>query len=83
MKYFKKDLVHELLRLLKSIGVSYEIGDVPSVCRDSKDDFLLALALESKSHYLVTGDQDLLVFKDFANTQIVDLHSFKETLIKL
>jgi uncharacterized protein len=33
---------------------------LPRLCRDPKDDFLLAYALVGQADYLVTGDQDLL-----------------------
>jgi putative PIN family toxin of toxin-antitoxin system len=32
----------------------------PSVCRDPKDDYLVALTLKAKADALVTGDRDLL-----------------------
>ena len=31
------------------------------VCRDPKDNHLLALALDGEAQYLITGDSDLLV----------------------
>ena len=34
-----------------------------TVCRDAKDNFLLALAKDAKANYLLTGDNDLLVLK--------------------
>ena len=36
-------------------------ADLPIHSRDPKDDKLLALALGGRAHYLITGDQDLLV----------------------
>ena len=33
------------------------------ISRDSKDDFLLALAIDRKASHLITGDEDLLVLK--------------------
>ncbi|MCF8229846.1 MAG: putative toxin-antitoxin system toxin component, PIN family [Bacteroidales bacterium] len=59
--YFNDNDINNLLRLFdnygKLIDVSVEITD----CRDFKDNFLLSLAVESKSDYLVTGDTDLLI----------------------
>lgn len=48
----------------------------PSICRDAKDDYLLALLQHSKANFLVTGDNDLLVlapvFPILTTTQFLD-----------
>ncbi len=75
-KYFNADKVQELLKLLKIIGVEIEISSEVTICRDSKDNFLLALALDSKADYLITGDTDLLVIKQFGQTQILTYQEF-------
>jgi len=46
------------------------------VCRDSKDDFLLALAKDGKADYLLTGDKDLLEIKNFGKTIILTISEF-------
>jgi uncharacterized protein len=46
------------------------------VCRDPNDDHLLGLALGHNIPYLVTGDKDLLVIKNFHNTAIVAPREF-------
>lgn len=45
--------------------------------RDAKDNYLLAMAIETNSDYLVTGDDDLLVLKQIGNTQIVRMSAFQ------
>jgi putative PIN family toxin of toxin-antitoxin system len=42
-----------------------------SVCRDPKDNHLLALAVDGEARYLITGDSDLLVLSPFRAIQIV------------
>jgi len=42
-------------------------------CRNTKDDYLVALSKDSNAHYLITGDKDLLSLQQFENTQIVTL----------
>ena len=54
----------EAARLVKPIS------DV-SVCRDPKDNHLLALAVDGEARYLITGDSDLLVLSPFRAIQIV------------
>jgi uncharacterized protein len=41
------------------------------VCRDRNDDEILALARDSKSKYIITGDQDLLILNKFEDIKIV------------
>ena len=39
-------------------------------CRDPKDDFLLALALDRRADYLVAGDADLLALDPWRGVRI-------------
>jgi uncharacterized protein len=75
-KYFNDSEINYLLQLFdnygKLIDVSVEITD----CRDFKDNFLLSLAVESKSDYLVTGDNDLLIIKKIKKTKILTWTDF-------
>ena len=41
------------------------------ICRDAKDDFLLALAKAAKADLLITGDDDLLVLQKYGGTRII------------
>ena len=42
------------------------------VCRDADDDLILAAALAAKADAIVTGDQDLLVLKQFKGIPILN-----------
>ena len=53
---------------------------ITRVARDPSDDHVLALALETKADYLITGDQDLLVLKRHGDTMIVQPREFWELL---
>ena len=44
------------------------------------DDYLLALAIEAHAHYLVTGDQDLLVLQEIGTCRIIDAATFERTI---
>jgi len=46
------------------------------ISRDSKDDFLLALAIDRKASHLITGDEDLLVLKKIKKTEILSISKF-------
>ncbi|MBD1936902.1 putative toxin-antitoxin system toxin component, PIN family [Microcoleus sp. FACHB-68] len=75
-KYFPRTKVQELIELLKVIGLCIEISSEVSICRDAKDNYLLALAKDSQANFLMTGDQDLLILVTFENTEIVTYQDF-------
>lgn len=77
-KYLKDEDLKTFLEYLKSISTHIEIVSEVSVCRDEKDNYLLALALDSKADYLVTGDKDLLTLEKFLNTEIIRFRRFME-----
>ena len=51
---------------------------VKVICRDPKDDYLLALAKAAKADVLVTGDADLLVLKKYGKTSIIKPTDFRK-----
>jgi uncharacterized protein len=55
-----------------------ETISVITLCRDEKDNYLLALAKDSEADFLIAGDKDLLVLKNFENTTICTLTEFLE-----
>lgn len=78
-KFKKYFLPADLQALLAAIGPKAEIIAVTSsvsLCRDPKDNFLLALALDGNATHLLTGDQDLLVLEKVELTQILTLSSY-------
>lgn len=46
------------------------------ICRDPDDNKFLECAKDSHALYIVSGDKDLLVIKQFENVQIVTAKSF-------
>ena len=77
-KYFDQDKVTELISLLDILTDKVKLRKIDRICRDPKDDFLLALAKESKANYLITGDKDLLDIRVYGRTRIVTVKQFKE-----
>jgi putative PIN family toxin of toxin-antitoxin system len=76
-KYFTLSDVEKLIELFDIYGEVIEVKSKVNLCRDTKDNFLLALAKDSKADFLITGDLDLLVLKEFESTRIL---SFTEYL---
>jgi putative PIN family toxin of toxin-antitoxin system len=50
---------------------------ITGICRDVDDDNVLACALAAKADYLVTGDADLLVLKNFRGIKIISPRDFE------
>ncbi len=79
-KYFSRNKVDELIQILQTIGLFVIITTEVSICRDPKDNYVLALAKDSNANFLVTGDQDLLMIERFENTEIV---TYQQLLLRL
>lgn len=79
-QYFEPEKVTDLISLLNIISEKVRIKKIEQICRDPKDDFLLALSKESKADFLITGDKDLLEMKHYGRTEILSLKKFKEKI---
>ena len=70
-KHFSEHTIKELLSLFDNYGKLVKVSTEINSCRDFKDNFLLNLAIDSKSDYLITGDSDLLILKKIKKTKIL------------
>lgn len=50
-KYFDQEKVSDLISLLEIVSEKLTIRKIESICRDPKDDFLLALSKESNADF--------------------------------
>lgn len=57
-----------------------EIGEVPSVVRDPKDDVIVATAIAGQANYIVSEDKDLLDLRTVSGIAIVDTKTFLKHL---
>jgi hypothetical protein len=70
--------------MLRLLGLSERMKKDPMlnpICRDPKDDYLLALAKAGKAHALITGDEDLLVLKKHGKTRILKPAAFRKEFL--
>lgn len=79
-KYFTKDDVEKLLDNFNSYGKIINVKSDIKECRDTKDNFLLNLAIDGKADYLLTGDNDLLDMQTIQKTKIVSITDFLKSL---
>ena len=75
-KYFGTNALDEMLSTFEPYIDLIEVESIVTICRDPKDNFLLALAKDGKADYLLTGDKDLLELKKFAKTKIKTIIDF-------
>lgn len=75
-KYFHKRDVERLLDVIGEFAIAVQVVSEIELCRDEKDNFLLALAMDGKADYLLTGDKDLLELKTIGDTEITTLTTF-------
>jgi hypothetical protein len=77
-KYFTLEDVEKLLVKIRDIGTFVKVTTKVEACRDAKDNFLLALAIDAKATHLITGDNDLLVLEKYGSTKILTLKDFNK-----
>lgn len=83
IKYFPKEEVASLLSFLRLKGYMIKPTSSLQLCRDEADNFLLNMAQDAKAHYLVTGDNDLLVLKKIGTCSILDVKAFENEIHSL
>jgi putative PIN family toxin of toxin-antitoxin system len=75
-KYFSKRDLDNLVILIDEFAFFTDVKTIARECRDEKDNFLLALAIDSKADLLITGDKDLLELKKVQETRIITIADF-------
>ena len=68
----REEFLRRLLQVTTMVSVLSEITD----CRDPKDNRFLALALDSESDCIVSGDADLLALNPWRGIEIVSPGAF-------
>jgi hypothetical protein len=76
-KYFQDKDLEQLIEFISCYADFYTVNSEVDICRDGKDNFLLALAKDSDADFLITGDIDLLIIKKFENTKILTIAEYK------
>jgi hypothetical protein len=76
--YFDIADLQLLVLQIKERAEFIQVETTVTVCRDPKDNFLLALAQDGKATHLITGDKDLLDVKTFGETKILTIAEYLE-----
>jgi uncharacterized protein len=77
-KLTSADIVETSAIVLEAASeILHKLDPVPNVCRDPKDDVIIACAIDAAADYIVTGDEDLLILKRYKNIVIVNPRNFE------
>lgn len=79
-RYFSETDIQALLMRFETYGIFSPVVSEIDICRDPKDNFLLALAHDSGADFLLTKDEDLLILDPFGKTRIIDYFAFMALL---
>ena len=81
-KYFPVEEAVEILAIVKRNGTLVKVKPpYDRICRDPKDDYLLALAKKGQADFLITGDEDLLVLKKYGKARILKPAAFRKEFL--
>jgi putative PIN family toxin of toxin-antitoxin system len=75
-RYLTNEQIESFLVFLGQRVEIVEVTSIVEVCRDPKDDYLLALCKDGQVDYMISGDQDVLALKQFEATKILSLSQF-------
>lgn len=75
-KYFPIDDIEDLLKKVQTKAAFISVTSIVDLCRDPKDNFLLALAQDGNATHLITGDNDLLVLEKVGKTKILTITDY-------
>lgn len=60
-KYLDRKDIRAFLKCFEEMGEEVNVTSAVSVCRDVKDNMILALAIDGRAEAIITGDKDLLI----------------------
>ena len=75
-KYFDEKSVKLLIENISEKLEFIEVASAITICRDLKDNFILALSIDGNADYIVTGDKDLLSLNGFKGKKIITINEF-------
>ena len=75
-KYLTSEEKQEFIVKFVEKSELIKIQEVIDVCRDSKDNKFLEVAVCGEADFIITGDQDLLILNPFRNIDIIPVNEF-------
>ena len=75
-RFFLQTDIENILETIDEYADFVNVRAEVNICRDPKDNFLLALSIDGNANFLITGDKDLLDLKKFGETKIISIAEF-------
>lgn len=77
-RYISEKQINSVIGFILQNSQIYSLRNIPSRCRDPKDDYLLELAVVSDANFLLTiGDDDLLSMRNIGKCKIISVSECK------
>ena len=71
------EIIDTYIQTLEKIGKKVFItGNVKGICRDKDDDNKIECGILCGADYIITGDDDLLILKNYRQVKIITLNDF-------
>ena len=73
--------IEDYIKIIEKYSQKIALKNVPkSISRDNDDDKILQCGLDGNVDYIVTGDKDLLVLKEYETIKIINPKDYLETV---
>lgn len=80
--HFSQQEIDDVISGVLTFAQIIEPTEIVRICRDPKDDHVIACALASKADYIVTYDNDLLVLNEYNGIKIMKPEEFLVVMSK-
>ncbi len=80
--HFSRQEIDDVINCVLTFAQIIEPTEIVRICRDPKDDHVIACALASKADYVITYDNDLLVLTEYNRIKIVKPEEFLVVMSK-
>ena len=75
------EIIDRYIKAIEKIGKKvFPIGTITGICRDKDDDDKIECGVISKADYIISGDEDLLILKNYQGIKIVSPSEYLATL---
>lgn len=81
-KYIDSDDTDGLNVRIKTAWFPVEIFKEVKLCRDTKDDKFIEVALNGNASHLITGDNDLLILHPIQNISVINPRTFWDQITR-
>jgi len=79
-KKYKIDIekINDYVKIIESYSIKISSNNIPEVSRDIDDNKILQCAVDGNCDFIITGDNDLLVLKEYKNIKIIKPREYLE-----